>query len=55
MIKDIKLIDGYKIIVCEIKFLLKNYYFKKNIYNKCISLYEDSLLYFSQIMIKLKI
>ena len=47
MIKDIKLIEGYKNIISEIKFFLGNYYFRNKLYNNCISLYEDSLKYLS--------
>ena len=44
--KEIK-INSYKNIISEIKFQLGNYYFKNKLFNKCISLYEDSLLYLS--------
>ena len=47
MIKNIKLMNNYKNIICEIKFQLGNHYFKNKNYNKCILLYEDSLLHLS--------
>lgn len=47
MLKEIKVMDGYKNIISEIKFYLGNYYFRNKLYKKCISLYEDSLNYLS--------
>ena len=47
MLKEIKVMDGYKNIISEIKFYLGNYYFKNKLYKNCISLYEDSLNYLS--------
>ena len=45
MIKDIKFINNYRNIITENKFQIGNHYFKKKIYNKCISLYEECLSY----------
>ena len=47
MLKEIKVMDGYKNIISEIKFYLGNYYFRNKLYKNCISLYEDSLNYLS--------
>ena len=47
MLKEIKVMDGYKNIISEIKFFLGNYYFRNKLYKNCISLYEDSLKYLS--------
>ena len=47
MLKEIKVMDGYKNIISEIKFYLGNYYFRNKLYKKCIYLYEDSLNYLS--------
>ena len=45
MIKDINLMNNYKNIISENKFQRGNYYYKNKAYNKCISLYEESLSY----------
>ena len=43
MMKELKVIDYYKDIIAQIKFQLGNYYLKKQLYNKSISLFEGSL------------
>ena len=45
IMKEIKVIDYYRDIIAQIKFQLGNYYLKKQLYNKSISLFEGSLQY----------
>ena len=47
LINNLKFIDCYNNIISQIKFQLGNYYFKKQLYNKSISLFEESLHYFN--------
>jgi len=43
MSEELKVIDQYRDIIAQIKFQLGNYYLKKKLYNKTISLFEGSL------------
>ena len=54
MIKQIKFMDHYKNVISQVKFQLGNYYFNKKLFDKSVSLLEESLKYFNSSDDKIK-